>query len=152
LPGEPSKICRSPFHGEHKHGDANPSFSVFDEGRRWKNFATGEGGDVIDFVAKILGCSIADAIRWIQDRLGITRPERKSGEPKSPCLKIPPLHRGTESELHELVERRGFNADALRLAEQRGFLHFTTLWSHAAWCITDARRALFEFRRLAGRH
>jgi hypothetical protein len=53
--------------------------------------------------------------------------------------------------LHELVERRGFNAEALRLAEQRGFLHYTTLWGHAAWCITDARRALFEFRRLDGR-
>ena len=42
-----------------------------------RGLVTGEGGDVIDFVAKTLGCSTAEAIRWIEARLGIPRPERK---------------------------------------------------------------------------
>lgn len=150
LPGEPRKICRSPFPAEHKHGDANPSFSIYDDGRRAKDFATGEHFDVFDFVRKARGCDVAEAIRFVEDRLGIPRPERKTDGAKKPGAKIPPLRRSNESELRELAERRGFNPEALRLAESRGFLWFTTLWGHAAWCITDARRALFEIRRLDG--
>lgn len=150
LEGEPGRNCRSPHHSEHKHGDANPSFSVFDEGRRWKNFATGEGGDVIDFVAKTLGCTIAEAIRWIEARLGVTRPERRPDAVRKPGPKLPLLRSGTPEEHRELVERRGFNPEALRLAEKRGFLWFTTLWGHAAWCVTDQRRQLHEFRRVDG--
>ena len=150
MPGEPGKICRSPFPGEHKHGDVNPSFSVFADGTRWKDFSTGESGSVLDLIAKARGCDVAEAIRFVEDRLGIPRPERKPDAAQKPGAKIPPLRRGTESELHELAERRGFNAEALRLAERSGFLQFTNLWGHAAWCITDARRALYEFRRLDG--
>lgn len=150
LPGEPGKTCRSPFPGDHKHGDANPSFSVYDGGRRWKDFATGEGGDLFDFIRKARGCDVAEAIRFVEDRLGIPRPERKPDAARVPGAKIPLLRHGTDSELHELADGRGFNVEALRLAEQRGFLHFATLWGHAAWCITDKRRALFEFRRVDG--
>jgi len=152
LPGEPRKICRSPFPGDHKHGDANPSFSVFDDGRRANDFATGEHFDVFDIIRKVRGCNMAEAIRFVQDRLGIPRPERKPDAANKSGPKIPSLRRGTESELHELAERRGFNPEALRLAEARRFLCFTTLWGNAAWCITDERRTLFEFRRLDGRH
>ena len=148
LTGEAGKICRSPFPTEHKRGDANPSFSVFDEGRRWRDFATGESGTVIDLIVKARGCNLADAIRFIQERLGIPRPEYKPDAKKKPGAKIPPLRRGTESELHALAERRGFNPEALRLAEQSGFLHFANLWGNAAWCIADSQRRLFEFRRL----
>jgi len=42
LPGKPKNLCRSPFPGEHRHGDANPSFAIFDDVRRWKDFAKGE--------------------------------------------------------------------------------------------------------------
>ncbi len=152
LPGEPGKICRSPFPSEHKNGDANPSFSIYDDGRRAKDFATGEHFDVFDFIRKARGCDVAEAIRFVQDRMGIPRPERKPEAMRKSGVKIPPLRLGSEAELHELAERRGFNAEALRLAERRGFLWFTRLWGHAAWCITDARRTLFEFRRLDGRY
>ena len=40
--------------------------------------------------------------------------------------------------------------DALTLAQQRGFLFFANLWGHSAWCLTDSRRELFEFRRVDG--
>jgi hypothetical protein len=151
LPGEPGKTCRAPFPGGHKHGDASPSFSVFADGTRWKDFATGESGTVLDLIAKARGCDVAEAIRFVQDRLGIPRPERQPDAAKKPGAKIPALRHGTDAELRELAERRGFSIEALRLAEQRGFLRFTALWGHAAWCVTDTRRQLFEFRRLDGR-
>ena len=143
LPGEPGKNCRSPFPNDHKNGDSRPSFSVFDDGRHAKNFATGENFDVFDFIRKARGCDILEAIRFVRDRLGIPTPQNFPGKSAG---KIPPLRRGEESELRELAERRNFDPDALRLAGQRGFLWFASLWSHNAWCLTDPRRAVYEFR------
>jgi hypothetical protein len=40
LPGKPARSCRSPF-----REDRNPSFSIYDGGRKWKDHATGEGGE-----------------------------------------------------------------------------------------------------------
>jgi hypothetical protein len=150
LPGEPGRSCRSPFPGEHKNGDANPSFSIYDDGRRAKDFATGEHFDVFDFVRKARGCNVAEAIHFVRDRLGIPRSQHEPNIAQKSGGKMPPLRHGTEAELRELANRRGFSTEALRLAEQRGFLWFTTLWRHAAWCITDVRRKLVEFRRLDG--
>ena len=145
LPGQPGKCVPSPLRADHK-----PSFSVFEDGTRYKDHATGDGGDVFDFIRQARGCNMAEASRFVQDRLGITRPECQPHAPKKAAPKLPPLRDGTADELRELAERRGFFVEALRLAESRGFLQFCNLWGHAAWCITDARRGLFEFRRLDG--
>ena len=55
LPGEAAKSCRSPF-----REDTNPSFSVFDDGRKFKDHATGESGDAIDFLARARNLSLAE--------------------------------------------------------------------------------------------
>lgn len=57
LPGTPAPRGKSPF-----RPDKHPSFTIYDSGRRWKDHATGEGGDVIDFIAKACNLSIKDAI------------------------------------------------------------------------------------------
>jgi hypothetical protein len=65
LPGKPSRNCQSPF-----REDKNPSFSVWQDGRgnwRWKDFGTGEGGDIIDFAFKAKGCTATDAIKYLRD-------------------------------------------------------------------------------------
>jgi len=46
--GEPKNICRSPFADERRQGDANPSFSTFADGQRWKDCAAGEAGGAAD--------------------------------------------------------------------------------------------------------
>src|SRR5437867_4412491 len=141
LPGKPAKSCCSPL-----REDKNSSFSVFGDGRRFNDFATGDRGDVFDLIAKVRGCDTAGAIRFVEEHLGIVRPEHWPAQPQKPARKIPPLRPGTENELREMAERRGFNVEALRLAQRRGFLYFCTLWGHSAWCITDCRRELFELR------
>lgn len=145
LGSQPGKCVPSPF-----REDRSPSFSVFEDGTRWKDFATGDGGDVIDFVKLALNGSTAEAIRWVKDRLGVARHARQPEGTRKPGPKLPPLRRGTAEELRELAERRGFAVEALRLAEERGFLFFTELWGWPAWCVTDQRRQLHEFRRLDG--
>lgn len=147
LPGEPGKCCCSPL-----REDKSPSFSVFANGERWTDFATGERGDVLDLIRAVRSCDAASAIRFVEERIGaarhepppVTKPVPKTGP------KLPQLRRGTDAEVGEMSGWRGFTVEALREAERRGFLHFANLWGHAAWCVTDSRRQLFEFRRLDG--
>src|SRR5437016_5755270 len=56
LRGDPGSPCRSPF-----REDRSPSFSVFDDGRRWIDHATAERGDAVEFLAKIKGIPNAEA-------------------------------------------------------------------------------------------
>lgn len=146
LDGEPAKICRSPFPGEHKNGDAHPSFSVFAEGERFKDHATGAGGDVFDFVAKARGTDVAGAITWVRERLGVER----SGIARPGGTPWPELRLGTPEERGRLARLRDLAPEAVQLATERGFLYFGTLWRQPFWAITDQRRTLVEFRRLDG--
>jgi hypothetical protein len=153
LAGAPTKICRSPFRNEHRNGDAHPSFSVYAEGTRWKDQATGEGGDVFDLVRKARGVEMAGAITWVRERMGAASPQRfaRAAPSEKPRAVWPELRQGTPEELAELAQLRSLNVEAVQLAAARGFLHFGTLWHQPFWALTDSRRSLAEFRRLDGK-
>jgi hypothetical protein len=121
---------------------------VFDEGSRWRDFATGEGGDVLDFIVKARRCDTVAALRFVQERLGIVLQCRTTERQHS--AKWPELRRGTASELASLNKQRGFSLAAMHDAEARGFLHFGTQWNYGFWAITDSRRRLIELRRSTG--
>jgi hypothetical protein len=59
----PAKSCCSPF-----RPDKIPSFSVYNNDRSWKDFATGEGGDVIDFLAAARDISVPSAMMELWER------------------------------------------------------------------------------------
>ncbi len=63
--GEPGRSCCSPF-----REDRHKSFSVYDDGRKWKDHASGDSGDVLDFIVKARGCAPADALAAARERLG----------------------------------------------------------------------------------
>ncbi|MSU50398.1 MAG: hypothetical protein EXS37_15155 [Opitutus sp.] len=63
--GEPGRSCKSPFR-EDKHS----SFSVYDDGRKFKDHADDSGGDVLDFIAKARGCTPAEALAAARERIG----------------------------------------------------------------------------------
>lgn len=142
LAGEPGNSCRSPFREER-----NPSFSVFGEGERWKDFASGESGDVLDFVARARQCDLAGAVAFVRERLGIVRsaaaPPRKGAAP-------PELRRGTDAEQAALAALRGFSREGIALASGRGLLWFCRWAGRDAWAVADARRGMVEVRRLDG--
>ena len=144
LPGKPAKICRSPFPIEHKNGDLHPSFSVYDEGQRWKNYATGEGGDVIDLVCKAVKIDKAEAVSWMCERINSPNPSKRFGSIK----RSPKLLQGSDKEILQLGEQRNLSIEALKLATERKFLFFTELFSQQAWAVTDNRRQIIEYRRL----
>ncbi|HPA19240.1 MAG TPA: hypothetical protein PLU30_15950 [Verrucomicrobiae bacterium] len=59
LSGKPGNPCHSPF-----RKDRNPSFSVYDDGRRFNDFGNPEHrGDAVDFLRIARGLSPADAVK-----------------------------------------------------------------------------------------
>ena len=144
LPGKPAINCRSPFPVEHKNGDMHPSFSIYDDGQRWKNFATGEGGDVIDFVCKAMKIDNAEAISWVYEQINVQNPIKRFGNIK----RSPKLLPGSDRDLSQLGEQRSLSIEALKLATERKVLFFSELFSQQAWAVTDKRQQIIEYRRL----
>lgn len=155
LPGEAGKCVRSPFREESK-----PSFSVFNQGGRWRfrDHGNGDHGDALDFIARAKGCDDREALAWAKAFLGMADrypgPRREtldrsdSGDKKP----LPVLRHGMSEELQQLSKIRGFGIEGLRLAEKRGFLGFTTFAGSPCWAVKDKRGQLMEFRRLDGCH
>jgi hypothetical protein len=59
-------VCRSPW-----REDRNASLGVSLTTGRWKDFATGEHGDMIDLSMRLFNDSLADTIDGFADMLGI---------------------------------------------------------------------------------
>jgi hypothetical protein len=78
---KPAKSCRRPW-GE----DRNPSFSVYDGFQRWKDHATGEGGDALDFLQRSLDISKQEACRQFVELAGgrLGAPEVRVQNPRPP--------------------------------------------------------------------
>jgi hypothetical protein len=145
LSGEPGKSCRSPLRPERK-----PSFSVYEDDRRWKDFGTGESGDVIDLVGRVQNLDTAAAIAWIEERLGVERqPPKKSYE--RPASFADGLCFGSSEQRATLAALRSLSLEAVAMAERWGVLRFGTLFDCDAWAVTDSARGMVEWRRLDGR-
>lgn len=149
LPGEPGKSCTSPF-----RPDKKPSFSVYDAGRRFRDHATGDGGTVIDFIQLALNVPLEGALKWAREQCGGAVPSPaavKHGPNKETKPKPPPkLRPGTEAELEDLSERRGFTLATLLDAQARGLLGFANVFGKVAWCVADPGGRILEARRLDG--
>lgn len=148
LPGEPKLgVQRSPF-----RDDAKPSLSIYDSGRRFKDFALVEHrGDVFDFCALALKADNAAAIRFVKEKLGITsEPARGTFQQWPREVSDLSLHTGTAEELAKLSSVRHIGEDGLRLASDRGYLRFAEALGFSCWCVRDARGQLGELRRLDG--
>ena len=162
LPGwKASKSCRSPFREDRK-----ASFSVFDDGRAFHDFATGDGGDVVRFLELATGMDAKSAIREIVAMAGLSyreplptmpkkRPERPQKPRGTPALPED-LHEGSDAELSALARLRGINPEACQIASERGLLRFTCELVDGAetvpgWIILDGGRRNAQARRLDGR-
>lgn len=163
LPGRPGTSCRSPF-----RDDRSPSFSVFAEGRKWKDHSTGERGDVIDFVAAALNVSLSESSKWLLDATGQRRaarswpevkiaakPKPRPPEQRKPLL-LPELDNGTHSEIQAIRKARKLPATAPLeiLTLHRGLLKFGTVYDGStprrAWIITDSKKTNAQARRVDG--
>ena len=167
FPGwRPAKSCRRPW-GE----DRNPSFSVYDGFQKWKDHATGEGGDAVDFLQRALNLSKPEACRQFVElaggRLGapevrvqtpkpaIPEPETlaDSEEKKTKREAWPQFDHLTFDELEALAVLRSLPFDGLEWAAIDGVLRgtFSTLENIRSWIVVSACRKNAQARRLDGK-
>jgi len=148
LPGTPGKSCRSPFRAE-----KSPSFSVYDEGRKWKDFSTNEGGDVIDFVAHACNVHAQEATRRFLAIAGepVSIAPMKAESSRAGALALPVLHRGDDREIMALAQARCLRPDAITLGRSLNTLTFADVCGFPCWLLTDTARMIAEARRLDGK-
>lgn len=141
------KSCKSPF-----REDKKDSFSVYDNGRRFKDFATGQHGDTIDFLKLASGLDAAGAILEFKRLAGLdTEPIRPPPPEVKKRITFPSdLHAGTSDELKQLSALRNVSIEGLQLATARGLLFFGTLDGLPCFIITDGTRRNAQARRLDG--
>ncbi len=153
LEGEPADQCRSPF-----REDRNPSFSIYADGTRWRDFSTGEGGDAVDFLAVARGLSNADGIREFIALAGgrepaatTPKPYRRTLEkPKKGNPRLPELSTGTPGDWKQLAELRGLSEPGIARAVALGLVRFADWHERRIWVATDATRRNAQARRLDG--
>jgi hypothetical protein len=129
--------ARSPF-----RDDKTPSFGIYraEDGRlRWKDHATGDGGDEVDYLVQFYGCSPADAAKkFLELAGGDYKPEqprgakykiKKAGEP---AQQKPPVfswqeyrQRATPEFLAEMAKQRALSVGIFEEAHRLGIIGAT---------------------------
>ncbi len=171
---KPGKSCRIPY-----QQDRNASGSVFEDGRLFKDFASGETMDAPALLARIEGISNAEACKRFIELAGANvrdlPPEKSTtGNPGSfvagalrPSSSLPtpmatsPLERKKpllsylakpdREEIARIAALRGLSVGGVALAARRGFLHATTFNGRRCWALTDASRWLCQLRAMDGK-
>ena len=140
------KSCKSPF-----REDRTPSFSVFDNGRAWKDHGNGDAGDVVSFYMKATGLPFSDAMDRLSVMAGVypDAPARKP-EPKRELQLPADIHEGTDSELATVAKLRGINPVATAEASKRGLLKFGTVGGFPCWLLLDQTLKSVQARRMDG--
>jgi hypothetical protein len=150
---QPKVSCKSPFREEDR-----PSFSVYANGTKWKDQATGNGGSVIDFYMQCKSCDRAQAIADLKGWLDggtvnvapiIRAPAAPKVEERKPQVH-PELRKPTVAELEEISEWRSISVPALQIAVDRGFLWTATSTNFGYECliVTDQTRKNYRVRRM----
>ncbi len=156
LPGEPKQNCCSPFRDE-----SSPSFSVYSNGKKWKDHGSGEGGDVIEFLKFGLDCDYAGVRDWLRERIGIDVIDGAPCARPEPFLEETELEKGiqwpfelvegSERTWEQFADKRGYSYKATWMMVQSGVLRFGKLKKKVCYVVTDNERRAAEIRKVSGR-
>ena len=160
--GEARKSCRCPF-----HDDKTPSFSIYDDGRRWKCHTGCGEGDVINFFARAKGLSNEEACREILRRVGgtygggaklhhdqllssvsIQFSAQNESFPKSQVV-LPRSVSYSREIAQRVADSRGLSITAIEFAALwLKTLSFARVCEQRCWVLGDASRRCVEARRI----
>lgn len=147
--GEPKASCKSPF-----REDRSPSFSIFEGGKAWTDHASGDGGDVVEFIRHAIGGDHKDVREWLQERIGSHQPSPRpiAAPANAKAIKWPsPLVMGDSSTWQGFADKRGLTYPAVYTMAQLGLLRFTKLPDGVkCYVVTDTSNRCAEIRRLDG--
>jgi hypothetical protein len=148
-PGEPGKSCRAPYREDRK-----PSLSIYADGTRFYDFATGEGGDAIDFLGKVVGVTNGETIRQFLERASgvpvesVRRFHKDEERKERPKPNLTGFRRGWPQELDQLAATRRISRKAVEVARDIGLLRFARVCGYNSWIIKDESGLCAEARRL----
>ena len=153
---KPATSCKAPW-----REDNSASFSVYDNGQKWKDHGTDEGGDAPDFLAKALTLSPEDGLRQYMEMAGGANEPKSLGnlvrshdgdtsEKKIARSNWPAIDLATESEAQALANLRNLPLEGVRWAATDGALRMSTTGGHRSWIIRSACGRNAQARRLDG--
>ena len=157
---KPALSCHSPF-----REDRNPSFSVYDQGRKWKDHATGDHGDAVDFLGKALDIPAQEAVRRYVEMAGggyrVPAPRPKlapTPAPKTddtdekrrrraawPAMELP-----TDEELRAVATLRRLPVEGPQWAAIDGTLRMATVDGERCWIVRSTCGKNAQARQLDG--
>lgn len=149
LPGSPKPSCRSPFRDER-----SPSFSIFDDGKGWKDHGSGEGGDVVEFIRHAIDGDHKDVRNWLAARLTPGAATSTTPKPSATIKQInwpSKLTEGDRATLKAFAASRGLTFPAVYVMTKAGILRFTIIHGNECFVITDASGRCAEIRRMDGK-
>ncbi len=133
---------------------------------RWYDFKAAEGGDEVDFVAKVLGVSNREAckviIEWagldhrkkmngVRDKKPVVRPRPRPATPGKRVKPVcPALRRAEPGEVDVIAEQRGLPWQAIENLGDRGVIGIGKKWGVACWFFRDSTGWNIRARRLDG--
>jgi hypothetical protein len=157
LRGKPAKSCRSPF-----RPDQNPSFSVSEDGLLFNDFATGQRGDNIDFLAEIRGSSKGEAFSELIQMAGESAEKVKESRVREPARQtnskallrpdLNALELCSDADLERISALRSIPMEGLALALGRKLLFaYQDPCGARCWVLTDDARRNAIKRRFDGK-
>lgn len=145
LQAEPKTSCKSPFRNEH-----TASFTIYDNGTKWKDHGEQIGGDVVEFIKHAIGGDYQAVREWLQSRLGGVA-AIPSTTPKSKRIDYPaPLTSGTEAQWLAFANHRSIGYATVSTLAKLDVLKFCTIQGNACFVLTDAFNKVAEIRRIDG--
>jgi hypothetical protein len=145
LDGEPKPCCKSPF-----REDRSPSFSIHSEGKSFKDHATGDGGDVIEFIRLAIGGDHRDVRKWIAERIeSIHVTDSKLKAVTSKVIQYPAeLITGDFETWKAFARSRNLTFPAVHSMVKGGLLRFCVIDGVKCYVVTDAANRAAEIRRI----
>lgn len=157
---KPALSCHSPW-----REDRNPSFSVFDQGQRWKDHSTGDHGDAVDFLAKALDIPAQEAVRRFVEMAGggyrVQAPRPKLAPTPAPKTEDtdekrrrraawPAMELPTDEELEAVATLRRLPVEGPQWAAIDGTLRMATVDGERCWIVRSTCGKNAQARQLDG--
>lgn len=153
---QPSVSCKSPF-----RDDQHASFSIYNDGRNWKDFATDEGGDVIEFIKHALDGSYKEVSEWIRNNYGFSgmghilhprkRKVKNSSVPVIKSIQWPGKLTPGKSETWEGFARfKDYLYPSVWVMVHAGLLSFCRINNEKCFVVKDESNRAAEIRKLNG--
>lgn len=151
------KQCSSPW-----RQDKKPSFSVFSDGKAFKDHATDEKGDVLTFWALSKGIELKEAWKELKQLLeGNTpsiqpKPFRRQNKPQEnkAIIHFSKLRIGNQKDFEQVAKLRELDPLAIKWASDLGVLRFGEVCRSSSWLLKDGiddYLSIAEARRTDGK-